>query len=235
MLENLDCKPPLRPAESAETNLIGAILDGRFPIGASLPAERELAARLGVTRPTLREALQRLARDGWLEIRQGKPTRVRDYWQEGNLAVLGVIARQSENLPAEFVPNLLFVRQLLAPSYTRLAIEKLPQQIAQFLQGYLDLPDQPEAFVTADWKLHHQLTVASGNPIFTLIWNGFYDLYQSVGPTYFSSPHSRVNSRAFYSDLFQAALARDPDTAEALTRRVMRDSLMLWQTAIYKT
>ena len=76
---------PEKPAEFAENRLIQAIISGHFPINSNLPAERELAAQLGVTRPTLREALQRIARDGWIEIRHGKPTRVRNYWQEGNL------------------------------------------------------------------------------------------------------------------------------------------------------
>src|SRR3990170_7275190 len=83
--------PPLRPAELAETRLIAAILDGQFPINSTLPPERDLSTQLGVTRPTLREALQRLARDGWLEIRHGRPTRVRDYWHEGSLGVLGAM------------------------------------------------------------------------------------------------------------------------------------------------
>ena len=106
-----------RPAELAENRLINAIVDGEFPINSTLPPERELAQRLGVTRPTLREALQRLARDGWIEIHHGKSTRVRDYWHEGNLAVLGTIARHQDHLPPDFVPNLLQVRELLAPAY----------------------------------------------------------------------------------------------------------------------
>ena len=71
-------QPTPKPAEVAESRLVQAILDGDFPINSTLPAERELAHLLGITRPTLREVLQRLSRDGWLEIRHGKPTRVRN-------------------------------------------------------------------------------------------------------------------------------------------------------------
>ena len=70
----MDWELPLRPAELAENRLIDAIVDGDFPINATLPPERELAQQLGVTRPTLREALQRLARDGWIEIHHGRRT-----------------------------------------------------------------------------------------------------------------------------------------------------------------
>ena len=58
-------KPPVPVQMSAyvEQALLTAILDGTYPPGTALPNERELAAQLQVTRPTLREALQRLARD----------------------------------------------------------------------------------------------------------------------------------------------------------------------------
>src|SRR5512139_3356808 len=137
---------PLRPAELVENRLINAIVDGDFPINSVLPPERELAQRLGVTRPTLREALQRLARDGWIEIHHGKSTRVRDYWHEGNLAVLGTIARYQDHVPPDFVPNLLQIRELLAPTYARLAIKRAAKPLAKFLERYQELADTPTVF-----------------------------------------------------------------------------------------
>ena len=43
-----DWQGPLRPAIFAEQVLIRAILDGEFPTGSTLPAERELAVKIGV-------------------------------------------------------------------------------------------------------------------------------------------------------------------------------------------
>jgi len=220
---------PLRPTELAETRLIEAILDGHFPIGSSLPPERELALALGVTRPTLREALQRLGRDGWIEIRQGLPTRVRDYWHEGNLGVLAAIARHRNHLPAHFVPDLLSVRLALAPAYTQLAVANTPEQVAQHLEPYLSLPEDPDSYAQADWDLHRFLTIASGNPVFALILNGFGDLYLSLARRYFTAANTRQHSKAFYRDLLRAARAHRADRAEAIARRVMRESLDLWQ------
>ena len=222
---------PTRPAELIENRLINAIIDGEFPINSTLPPERELATRLGVTRPTLREALQRLARDGWIDIHHGKPTRVRDYWCEGNLAVLGTIARHQDHLPPDFVPNLLQVRQVLAPAYARLAVKRAPKNVAQFLGNYQDLLDTPDTFAQADWDLHHFLTVESGNPVFTLILNGFKELYLPMGNVYFTPPIARARSRQFYADLLAAARARDAVAAERVTQTVMRDSIRLWKAA----
>lgn len=220
--------PPPKPAELTENRLIAAFLDGTFPVDSNLPAERELASLLGVTRPTLREALQRLARDGWLEIRQGKPTRVRNYWQEGSLAVLAAIARRQENPPANFVPNLLTVRVLLAPAYTRLAVEKAPDCIAALLRTARQLPDDPAAFSDFDWRLHHQLTICSGNPVFTLILNGFQSLYLEMGARYFTLPQARENSRGFYHDLLAVVNRQDAEAASTLAQRIMQESLGIW-------
>ena len=192
---------PTRPAELIESRLINAILDDQFPINSNLPPERDLAGQLGVTRPTLREGLQRLTRDGWIEIRHGKPTRVRDYWHEGNLGVLGAIARHMDHLPADFVPNLLQIRSLLAPTYAQLAIKRAAKTLTKFLLAYQDLPDTPAAFAQADWEIHQRLTIESGNPIFTLILNGFQDLYPAMGQLYFATPKARARSRQFYAEL----------------------------------
>jgi GntR family negative regulator for fad regulon and positive regulator of fabA len=228
----MDWTTPAKPAEFAETSLIEAIIDGHFPIGSNLPAERELAAQLGVTRPTLREALQRLARDGWLEIRHGKPTRVRDYWQEGNLGVLGALARHSKELPNDFISNLLVVRQLMAPAYTRLAVERKPAEVTALLEGGMSLENEAVVYAEFDWQLHHQLTRHSGNPIFTLILNGFCELYQPMALIYFKSAQARSTSQDFYSRLLAAVRSQNGTEAEAITRQTMQDSLALWRRAV---
>ena len=157
----------MRPAEYSESQIIESILKGLFPIDSNLPPERELCGQLGVTRPTLRETLQRMARDGWIEIRHGKPTRVRNYLEEGNLAVLAAIAKHDEILPENFIAQLLTIRTLLAPTYSRLAIHNQPEGLRPVLQLLQDPPDTPERFAQADWCVHHALTVASGNAVFT--------------------------------------------------------------------
>lgn len=220
---------PPKPAEITEERIIDAILEGHFPVSSNLPAERELAIQLGITRPTLREALQRLASDGWIEIRHGRPTRVCDYWQDGSLGVLGAIARRTKHIPGNFIPNLLQVRILLAPAYTRLAVERDADQVIANTADSGLLQDTAVQYAEFDWRLHHNLTIASGNPVFTLILNGFRELYSPMACLYFQASEARVSSRAFYYELEQAAHQHDPERAEKITRTVMLDSLRLWK------
>jgi len=68
---------PLKPIESRRlyqliADQIRALIQrGDFPAGTRLPPERDLAAKLGVSRPSLREALVALEIDGSVEIRMG--------------------------------------------------------------------------------------------------------------------------------------------------------------------
>ncbi len=222
---------PQRPNNHAEEALITAILDGEFPPGATLPAERELAAQLGVTRPTLREALQRLARDGWLTIRQGKPTEVNDFWWHGGLNVISGIVRHSRRLPPGFVADLLRVRLDLAPTFTRVAVERSGQAVLDLLAGWQALADTAAAYAAFDWALQRGLTVASGNPVYALILNGFAGFYETLAQTYFARAEARQASRAFYAALAGAAARKDAVLAESITREVMVRSIDLWQAA----
>lgn len=67
-----------RISDAVAASLEKRILEGSLKPGDRLPPERELAAELGVSRPSLREAIQKLASKGMLQSRQGGGTYVTD-------------------------------------------------------------------------------------------------------------------------------------------------------------
>lgn len=219
---------PRRPAAHAEGELVNRILKGAFLSVGTLPSERELALMLGVTRPTLREALQRLDRDGWIQVRHGKPTRVRDIWREGGLNVLAALVRHGGPFPPHFVGSLLDVRLALAPAYARAAVQHHGPQVAAMLEDQRP-SEEPDAFAEYDWALHVALATLSQNPIFTLIVNGFADVYRAMAPRYFQSKKGRRASAAFYDRLEEAARKRQATKAEEVTRAAMAESVALWR------
>lgn len=225
---------PQRPVDYTEETLVTAILNGTYPPGSTLPGERDLAAQLGVTRPTLREVLRRLERDGWVTIQQGKPTVVNHIWRDGGLNVLSAVVRYSRPLPPDFVLNLLQVRLVLAPAFTRAAVERAPDRVAGLLEAWTALDDDPAAFAAFDWELQRQLTIISGNPIYTLILNGFAGMYKEAATRYFAHDEMRHASRVFYAALWDAVQRSDAAgaaaDAETVTRTAMQQSITLWQT-----
>jgi GntR family transcriptional regulator, negative regulator for fad regulon and positive regulator of fabA len=223
--------PPQRPSIYAEQALVTDILNGTFPPGSNLPAERALSMQLGVTRPTLREALRRMEGDGWLNVQQGKPTRVNDFWRDGGLNLLGSLVRNSQELPANFIPDLLQVRLAMAPFYTKAAVENSPLEVTAILDSSDQLDDSPGLYASFDWKLHKSLTICSNNPIYTMILNGFTGFYEQMGFIYFQEPEARAASQNFYKILQKAARNQDAVKAEEITRKVMQESVSLWEKA----
>ena len=78
------------------TQLRADILDGLYPIGTRLPAERRLAERLGVNRVTIRSALGHLAGAGLLTVRQGSGYEVRDFHRQGGPHLIQEVASRSQ-------------------------------------------------------------------------------------------------------------------------------------------
>ena len=75
----LEIIEPRRLYRQVADQLRQLIADGEYPVGSRLPAERELAEKLGVSRPTVREALIALEVEGRLRIRVGSGIYVTDY------------------------------------------------------------------------------------------------------------------------------------------------------------
>ncbi len=215
-----------KASDRAERLLIEGIIDGTYPAESDLPGERDLSKELGVGRPALREAVQRLSRDGWLTIQQGKPTRVNDYLQNGNANVLIKLLHSDVTLAPNVVPNLLEIWALMAPAYTRSAVEHAAKDVAGLLFGYRGLAERPGPYARAQWRLHGTLIEASGNPIYGLILNSFYDFFDRLAITYYSMPGTRAEARMFWEMLHNAALQEEPLQAA----EVMGEQMKLIQT-----
>ncbi|MCL4517022.1 MAG: GntR family transcriptional regulator [Firmicutes bacterium] len=219
-------------SEKVEKALMDSILTGTFPPGNPLPSERELAAKFSVTRPTVREALQRLSRDGWIAVRQRRATIVNDFWAKGNLNVLSAIAGGATSLPPDFVIQLLEFRAVIAPDYARKAVQNHSLQLVGCLARTNELGDDPRGFMDFDWELHRTMAILSENRIHPLILNSFTELYFRMAARYFAAEDCREASRRFYKALLKAAVDEDAPRAGEITRLAMEESLLLWRRSL---
>ncbi|WP_445398535.1 fatty acid metabolism transcriptional regulator FadR [Zobellella sp. An-6] len=216
------------PASFAEEYIIESIWNSRFPPGSILPAERELSELIGVTRTTLREVLQRLARDGWLTIQHGKPTRVNNFWETSGLNILETLARLDEDKVPELIEQLLSARTHISSIFIRGAVKNDPDRVIALVGALEQLADEGEAFARFDYELHHQLAFASGNPIYALILNGFKGLYCRVGRYYFSRPAARALAADYYRTLAGLAAEGKVDDVAEVVREYGKASGRLW-------
>jgi GntR family negative regulator for fad regulon and positive regulator of fabA len=185
------------PAGFAEEYIIESIWNNRFPPGSILPAERELSELIGVTRTTLREVLQRLARDGWLTIQHGKPTKVNNFWETSGLNILETLARLDHESVPQLIDNLLSVRTNIATIFIRTAFRQHPEDALAVLASAREVEDHGDAFAELDYNIFRGLAFASGNPIYGLILNGMKGLYTRIGRHYFASPEARSLALGF--------------------------------------
>ena len=219
---------PMRPSAYVEHQLVTALLDGTYPPGSTLPNERSLAAELGVTRPTLREVLQRLSREGWIKIQHGKPSRVRDYWAKGGLSLLGTLADHAQYIPDNTILHLLEIRTLFMPAATARAAAAAPEELAACFKTGCQLDDTARAYAAFDWQWQVLATRRSGNPFFPLILNDFAAVFRKAGIHYFNDPAARAASRSFYRQ-FHEAMTRGEKRLDKRVEAAMRRSIQLWR------
>ncbi len=120
---------PKRLYQSIAADILTLIRQGEFPVGERLPAERELALRLGVSRPSLREALIALEIGGRVEIRVGSGVYVRDPGADDESAVGALGDSPSELMQA---------RAAIEGSVAALAAARMTAALADRLKRTVD-------------------------------------------------------------------------------------------------
>jgi GntR family negative regulator for fad regulon and positive regulator of fabA len=202
-----------RASDRAERQLIENIVSGKFPPHTDLPGERILCKEFEVARPALREALQRLSHDGWLDIQQGKPSRIRDYMKDGNLNILPGLLKADPDLLPNLVPDLLEMWQLLAPQYTNSSVRRIPGLLVDLLESFNRVPDEAETYAGCMWKFHHMLVSYCDNLIYGLLFNTFEAFYHTLATYYYTDPEHRELARQLWAGLIPSIESLDSESA----------------------
>ena len=157
-------------AEGVLERLGQDIVAGRFAARERLPTEAALGEQLGVSRPSLREALKALARKGLVDSspRRGTIVLGRESWDLLDADLLRWMAAAPPD-PA-FLLGLLEARAIFEPAAARLAAQRATAaQIVEIERAYREmaaaLPHEVEACCRHDLALHEEIIAASGNVI----------------------------------------------------------------------
>ena len=100
----------------------------RFAAGDTLPSERRLAELLGVSRPAVREALQRMSATRLVEVRHGGATTVRDFQRYAGLDLLPRLLVRDGELDPDVARSIVEARFAIAPGMVRLACTRAPRR-----------------------------------------------------------------------------------------------------------
>ncbi|MEG9482447.1 fatty acid metabolism transcriptional regulator FadR [Mannheimia sp. HC-2023] len=228
-MENTSILKAQSPAALAEEYIVKSIWNNHFPPGSDLPAERELAERIGVTRTTLREVLQRLAREGWLSIQHGKPTRVNYIWETAGPNIIGTIIKLDKNYLPVVISNVVSLRTRMAEAYIPEAVKLAPEESAKLFDGLDNLENTAVAYAEFDYKLFRQFTFLANKPVYALILNSFKSMYHQVAKIFFNNPNNRQLTLNFYRSLLAACIAKDSEKATACMAKSRQSSGEIWK------
>lgn len=192
------------PAALAEEFIVKSIWNGRFPVGSDLPAERELADMIGITRTTLREVLQRLARDGWLSIQHGKATRVNNIWETAGPNIIETLIQLDRSIVPVIITNVVSLRTRMGEIYIPEAVKRHSEQCVALFDGLENLQDTAHDYAEFDYTLYHGFAFIADKPVYGLILNSFKDLYHKVATLVFNNIAFRQETFAYYRDLCTA-------------------------------
>jgi DNA-binding FadR family transcriptional regulator len=148
------------------------IVSGRLVPGDRLPKETDLAADLGLSRNSLREAVKALALIHVLDVRQGDGTYVTSLEPQLLLEAMSFVVDFHQD---DTVLEFLAVRRILEPAATALAAQLIAEEEIESLYKLLDsLGPEPtmEVLVANDLEFHRRISAGSGNSVLCSLLDG---------------------------------------------------------------
>jgi DNA-binding FadR family transcriptional regulator len=165
--------PQISVTQQAIEEIKAMIIRGELGPGDRLPKESDLAARLGLSRNSLREAVRALTLIRILETRQGDGTYVTSLEPEILLETIGFVADfHQDRTPL----HVLEVRRVLETAAISLAAQHIePDELATLadLVAEMDACETVEELVGNDLAFHRAIAVASRNPVLASLLESF--------------------------------------------------------------
>ena len=207
--------------EEIASRVLTLIREQELRPGDKLPAERELAHQLGVSRPVLREALRALSIMRVVDIRQGAGTYITSLEPEQLISHLDfVFAKDNVALL-----KLFEARRVVELGNARFAAERISDdglaRLGELLDQLRGHVDEPGAFSEADIAFHDAICDAADN----FLLSQFMTIVDTLGKVSRERTGGRREVRVAtlrdHRGILDALRSRDP----ALAERAMRDHL----------
>ncbi len=210
-------------AEQVAKRLLTSCARANLNPGDMLPTERELAAMMQVSRPSVREAIRGLQILGVLKVRQGAGIFVSSLDASELLGPLQFLI----TLNVQNVDALYEARVLVDGGIARMAATHLSNEDIERLKGMIlaqrDLVLDPLGFRVSDLEFHRTISESTGNPFLVRTSSGLYVLGMEYRRIASETPGVLRQSLADHELIVEALAARDPDAAAVAMEVHMRN------------
>jgi DNA-binding FadR family transcriptional regulator len=208
---------PQRLYRQIAEQLRSLMAGGEFTPGSRLPAERDLAKQLGVSRPSVREALIALEVEGWVEVRTGSGVYVLE--RAGRLP-----GDDTKVPPTEWGPlELIRARRVIEGEIASLAATQAKRKHIQAMRDAIDFmqedADRDVAPLAGDRAFHTAVAQACENVVLLETVQTFWDarhgpLFERLGDYFETVPSWRM-AIAEHEAVLAAIRAHDSQAARA--------------------
>jgi GntR family transcriptional repressor for pyruvate dehydrogenase complex len=213
----------VRRYEQVADQIRRLISSGALKPGDLLPPERELAAKLGVGRSSIRDAVRTLEVMGILEPRQGHGTVVRDLSADALVVPLSLVLTRKR----ELVHELLDVRRMIEPALAaRAAKNATPEEIAQMreiLERHEAKLRRGEQAIDEDSDFHYALALAARNSVVLRVLDVLMDLLRESRSRSLQVKGRPERSFDGHRRILRAIERRDQRAAESAVRQHLKE------------
>lgn len=200
------------------------IVSGQYQVGERLPAERELAASLGVSRNILREAIKFIQERGLVNVQSGSGV----YVTASEADVLSRSMTLYTRREQISIAQLFEVRWILEVENARLAARKADaNRIAELwacLQRMQSTLDSPSEFTQIDVEYHRLLAVATLNPVLPMLLDTITDSISQQLSMTASLPGAQINALKHHQAIYDAVASHDTEAAYKAMSTHLKDS-----------
>jgi GntR family transcriptional repressor for pyruvate dehydrogenase complex len=204
-----------------------SILDGRLKVDDRLPTEEELARQFEVSRPTVREALKRLAAQHLIRSRRGpsggtfiKRPSLGDL--NANLALTSTLLVSMGEFDMDAI---LEARQNLEITCARLAAARRSAEHLKALETEIEYQQQEQIsdveFCASDVRFHRLITEAAGNSVLKFLMHAVIEALQPVENMIIFRFRKRKVIVIQHRDILQAIRIGDADSVGAAIKKQM--------------
>jgi DNA-binding FadR family transcriptional regulator len=212
---------PRRLYRQIADQLRALIACGEFAVGTRLPPERDLATQLGVSRPSVREALIALEVEGLVEVRMGSGIYVRH-----------ADARAARRVTAEGPLETLRARALIESELAAQAARQMKKAQIAGLREAIALMEQEAAAgrepSRGDRLFHTRIAEAADNSVLLRMVTELFDerhnpLYEQLG-SHFETAQTWASAIEEHRAVVEAIAAHSPQAARAAMARHLANS-----------
>lgn len=215
--------------------LLGEMVDGALAADEPLPSERRLAEVLGVSRPAVREAIQRMAQAGLVDVRHGDATMVRDFRRHAGLDLLPRLLLPGGRLDFAVARSVLEARLHIGPKIAELAAQRGGKDIAAALDETVNaMAGTEDPIVLQHRALEYWDLVVDGadSIVFRMMFNGLRLAYQPAIEALATVMAPEVGNADAYRTLADAIRAADPPAARDAAEELLRPATAKMLAAI---